>query len=122
MNRAPKIHTCEIGDPPCGKQFTKGGRAGGNGKKAACPMHYTRERRGAVGAELVAPAHEKGQGERKPVMFRPSAEVLKKLEKALKRQAKGTGGPFPEKRRISMGQLVERACTEALAVWFPAGV
>ena len=114
------VHTCGV--KGCGKQFTHGGIAGGEGKIPMCPMHYHRKRRGATDAELEAPPQTKGAGERKPVMFRPAPEVLKGLKNALKLQARGEGGPFEGKRELSMGELVERATVEALAVWFPGGL
>lgn len=115
-----KVHTCGV--PGCGTEFTHGGLAGRDGEIPLCPRHYHRKRRGATDAELQAPAQERGQGERKPVMFRPAPDVLKKLQKVLKLQARGEGGPFEGKRKLSMGELVERAVVEALAVWFPGGV
>lgn len=120
------LHTCGVTD--CGRQFTKGGRPGHQVENPTedevcmCPMHYSRYRRGARGADLLAPMQARGVGARKPVMFRPCKEVAAKLVKALKRQRRGEGGPFEGKRDLSQGELIERACVEAFAVWFPGGL
>lgn len=53
MRKLETPHTCSI--PGCDKTFTKGGRAGRDGKPPICPMHYHRERRGSPRALDAAP-------------------------------------------------------------------
>lgn len=85
-------HECSIAG--CGRRFTRGGRAGKDGKPKLCPMHYHRELRGSPAA-TVAGATKTGKP-RRLVGFRPSAEVAA----ALKRYAR-------QVKPASMGALVE---------------
>lgn len=96
-------HGCSI-DGCTSPRWKKGGRAGADGKPELCPKHYHRERRESPDAKV---AGDVVAAKRKPVMFRPSAEVLAALEawhvEALKKYAD-----------VSQGNLVERAVEEAL--------